>query len=190
MSLIIAARFQTFEQAGVAANRLYQQGFPEADMHTFFVTHPGAHAQYPIGGDEYADPDARSAQWGAAAGAIIFGLLLSTLAGFFAPGILGSAWAVVVAAGVGAYIGALIGALWMSGRRRRLVAAPGMPVEERSPDVRRSGVVLALRVDPDKQEEVAGILRAAGGKDVERAQGRWSQGRWEDFDPVAPPDRV
>ena len=28
---------------------------------------------------------------------------------------------------------------------------------------------------------------AAGGKQVERAQGRWRGGMWEDFDPLKPP---
>jgi hypothetical protein len=33
------------------------------------------------------------------------------------------------------------------------------------------------------------ILRDTGGADVEHANGRWRNNHWEDFDPLAPPQR-
>ncbi|KXA71111.1 hypothetical protein [Bordetella hinzii] len=188
MSQIIAARFETFDQAAVAAGQLFERGFAEADMHTFYVNTAGRHASYPVGGDRRADPDARGAALGAFAGAAFASLVLAGTAGFLVARLTGSMLAVIAAAGVGAYIGALAGALWINGRRKRMGrdeagAADGHPA------IRHEGVMLALRVDPARQAEAAAVLRAAGGVDVERANGRWVQGRWEDFDPLTPPQR-
>lgn len=189
MSLIIAARFETFDQAGAAARRLFELGYDEADMHTFYVTQPGAHARYPIGGDQHADPDARGAQWGAIAGAGLLGLLVACAGGFVAARVFGSIWVVLGAAGVGAYLGAFGGALWISGRHKRLAAGRAQPGTDH-PAIRYSGVLLALRVDPVRQVEAADVLKQAGGMDLERANGRWERGQWQDFDPLTPPDRV
>lgn len=40
MTLIIAAHYDSFDQAGAAARQLFDQGFPVADMHTFYVNPP------------------------------------------------------------------------------------------------------------------------------------------------------
>ena len=69
MSLIVAARFQTFDEAREAAQRLGREGFDEGDIHTFYINTAGEHARYPLGGDRVADPDARGAHIGALAGA-------------------------------------------------------------------------------------------------------------------------
>jgi len=55
---------------------------------------------------------------------------------------------------------------------------------------RDSGVLLAVHVTPDTQQMAAGLLREAGGASIERATGRWQQGRWADFDPTQPPQPV
>ncbi|ANY16132.1 hypothetical protein [Bordetella pseudohinzii] len=172
MSLIIAAHYDTFDQAGAAARQLFDQGFPVADMHTFYVNPPGEHAVYPIGGDEAIDPQAR----GQGAGAWLGALLLGTAAASVAALALAPPWAVIAVGGVGAYIGSLTGAL---GRAQRLAPHPA----------RRHGVLLALRVDPGREAEGSRVLRAHGGQDLERAHGQWRNGRWEDFDPLSAPGR-
>ncbi|OZI35260.1 hypothetical protein CEG14_09140 [Bordetella genomosp. 1] len=189
MSLIVAARFQTFEQATLAAGKLFSAGFREEDVHTFYVNTPGGHARFPLGGDRKADPDAEGAQYGAIAGAAIFGLVLAVAGGLIGARISGSIVAVVAAAGVGAYLGALGGAMWLAGRRKRR-GAPGAPLDEAGhPEVRPAGVLLALHITPDREAEAVRILRGAGGQDVERAHGRWRDGRWVDFDPLVAPER-
>lgn len=185
MALIVAARFQTFDQAEVAAQRLFEAGYRDEDMHTFYVGIAGEHGIYPVGGDRRADPDARGASVGAMLGAaglgILFALVCAAVAWQFQP----SAIAVAAAGGVGAYIGALGGALWVSGRgRRRHPAAP-----RQHPEVRQAGVLLALHVQPDQEARAAALLREAGGADVERANGRWMNGKWQDFNPLEPPQR-
>ncbi|WP_447919874.1 hypothetical protein [Achromobacter aegrifaciens] len=142
MSLIVAARFDTFDQAAMAARQLCAEGYTEDDIHTFYINTAGEHARYPIGGDR-----------------------------------------------VGAYLGALAGALWVVGRgRRREPGAPAAP--DVHPDVRQAGVMLALHVSPDRDALARTVLTEAGGRDIERAQGRWLDGKWEDFDPLTPPRRV
>jgi hypothetical protein len=50
--------------------------------------------------------------------------------------------------------------------------------------------MLALHVSPDRDALARTVLTQAGGTDVERAQGRWLNGKWEDFDPLTPPRHV
>ncbi|MBO1113777.1 hypothetical protein [Bordetella petrii] len=187
MSLIVAARFQTFEQAESAARNLYATGFRDEDMHTFYVNTAGEHARYPLGGDRKADPDSRGASVGALVGAASLGILFALVCAVIAWQINPSAVAVTAAGGVGAYIGALAGALWVTGQGRRL--SRGTWTEDIHPEVRQAGVLLALHIQPDQEARAVAILREAGGMDVERANGRWANGNWQDFDPLTPPQR-
>ncbi|WP_459615378.1 hypothetical protein [Bordetella sp. 2513F-2] len=181
MSLIVAARFDSFPDAEEAARRLFAQGYAEEAVNIFYVNPPGWHDRYPVGGDRSADPDSRGASKGAFLGAGI----LAALGALVGAGLLfalgqGGIF-MVIAAGLGAYIGSLAGALRMAGRRSD--AAPANPDVQ----VRHAGVLAAVRVTPDQEAQAADILRAAGGKDIEHAQGRWRDGKWVDFDPVEAP---
>lgn len=187
MSLIVAGRFNTFAAAENTAHTLFGHGFIEEDVFLFFVNPPGRHDRLPIGGDQMTDPGAKyspkgalqGAAIGAAAGAII-GVEMFAL---FAP-----LFVAVIAAGVGAWIGSLIGA--MTQTRGRGGEADSRP---RAPDqtpVRQTGVLLAVHVNAENQSSAAGILRAAGGQDVERASGHWSNGRWTNFDPREAPHLI
>lgn len=195
MSMIVAARFQTFDDASRAIALLRTEGFSEDDFHTFYINSAGEHARYPLGGDRAADPDARGAHVGALAGAAALGLAFA-LVGALAAQWLGAATLIVIAAaGAGAYLGALGGALWMAGRGRRSpradrLAHTGAPAPDRHPSVRAAGVMLALPVSPDREALARRVLRDAGGHDIERARGRWLDGKWQDFDPLTPPRHV
>ncbi|HEY2000283.1 glycine zipper domain-containing protein [Paraburkholderia sp.] len=185
MSLIVAARFTTFPQAEEAAQRLFKSGFVEEDVTLFFVNPGGQHARYPIGGDTGTDAGAADAPKGAGKGVTI-GAVVGAVIGvaifalFKAPLLVS-----LIAAGVGAYVGSLVGAMSHTrdggklGRRR---------MGDR--DTRDSGVLLAVHVSPDSQYDAARLLRDAGGDSIERATGRWQQGRWADFDPTRPPRPV
>lgn len=183
MSLIVAARFTTFPTAEEAAQKLFNAGFVEEDVTLFFVNPRGQHARYPIGGDTDTDANAKQAPKGAGLGVTIGAVVgavvgVGIFAAFSAP-ILVS----LIAAGVGAYIGSLAGAMMAT----RGGGTPG----HRSPfheETRDSGVLVAVHVSPDNQFEAARVLREAGGAAVERATGRWQQGRWADFDPLKQPE--
>ena len=185
MTLIIAARFTTFDAASAAAQRLMEAGIHEDAMHVFYVNPPGAHDQYPVGGDQAADPGTVHAPrkaWGTAAvlgalGAVIGGVIGATVADSVIP--------IVAGAGLGAYIGSLAGAMRGMDRKRGSVQEPHRP--STANDGRPSGVMLAVNTEGSRAQEIAVMLVEAGGHEVERAQGRWRGGKWEDFDPTSSP---
>lgn len=194
MSLIVAARYQTFEQAGIAAQTLERHGFAGEQIHTFYVNSAGSHDRYPVGGDRREDPDATGGVVGVLCGAALLGALCAALTMWVVDKFQYTSLIVIAAGGVGAYIGALIGAMVAIGRgrqRRRLAATRSGVTETETtvhPPVRPAGVLLAVPVSPERESEVAGLLRESGGQDVERAHGRWENGKWQDFDPLAAPD--
>lgn len=182
MSTIIAGRFDTFDRAETTATRLVAKGVRQDDLTMFYVNPPGQHGTFPIGGDEAADPAARRAGGGAWRGVLI-GAVVGAAVGVClvaaARAWYGAAqpWVMVLvmafATGVGAYGGSLVGALSQTSGRQRAV--------------RHAGVLLAAHVSPENSTLVANELRQNGAMDVERAEGQWRDGRWEDFDPLAPP---
>lgn len=181
MSLIVAARFETFEAAENASRELFRQGFEEEDCTIFFVSPRGQHGTYPLGGDQASDPASRRAHIGALSGAAVTGVIGAVIGASISLVLNLPVVAVLIGVGVGAYVGSLAGAfvkLKTKAKRRE----PG-----RSTSVRHSGVLLAVHVRPDTEAEVARTLRELGGRDVEKAEGRWRDGSWTDFDPVKPP---
>jgi hypothetical protein len=184
MSLIVAGRFTTFAAAERAAQALFEQGFVHEDVTLFFCNPPGQHARHPLGGDVGTDPGARDAPKGAAKGVAI-GAVAGAVIGvaifaFASAPVLVS----IIAAGVGAYVGSMIGA----------VAHTRRSFEQRreyerfvNREARDAGVLVAVHVDTSNQEDASRVLRNAGALDVERASGRWNQGRWSDFDPTRAP---
>ncbi|GAB5100551.1 hypothetical protein P9250_22900 [Caballeronia sp. LP006] len=181
MSLIIAGRFQTFPAAEAAAQRLFERGFIEEDVTLFFVNPGGQHARHPLGGDVGTDVGARSSPKGAGKGvtigAVVGAIVGAALFAIFKAPLIVSA----IAAGVGAYVGSLAGAMSHTKTKEsaHTEAAP-----------RHAGVLVAVHVSPENSNDAATILRDAGGVDVERASGRWQQGKWSDFDPSKPPKPV
>ena len=182
MSLIVAARFTTFPAAEEAAQKLFNAGFVEEDVTLFFVNPRGQHARYPIGGDSATDPGAKGAPKGAGLGVTIGAVVgavvgVGIFAAFSAPFIVS-----LIAAGVGAYVGSLMGAMARTALDGEKNGFP--PIHH---ELRDSGVLVAVHVSPDNQLDAARVLREAGGAAIERASGRWQQGRWADFDPLKEP---
>lgn len=181
MELIVAARFDTFESAEHAAAALFEKGYAEDAVDVFFVGSDGPHDQGPDQRGPSEDPDAKDAQYGAIAGAAVVGLVGALIGVGIAVALTESLIPIVGGAAAGAYIGSLWGAVWLLGHRQR---RRGRAAEDQQ--ARPSGVLLAVRANPGSQKDVAGLLRAAGGTNVERARGKWSNGKWVDFDPLAP----
>jgi hypothetical protein len=184
MSMIVASRFTTLHEAEVAIDKLHASGFVNEDVASFFVNPGGQHARFPVGGDEFVDPGARGTSVGAATGAAIgaiIGLVVGVLLSYV---LFRSLLVLAVAAGVGAYVGTLAGALWQTrggGKARQ----PDFGHEpDGTPKGRESGMLVAVHVSPDTQRTAAQVLGAAGGTEIERADGRWQQGHWADFDPT------
>jgi hypothetical protein len=178
MSLIVAGRFTTFADAEGAANRLFEAGFVQEDVTLFFVNPRGQHARFPIGGDRYADPQAARASKGAGKGGAIGAVIGAAIGVALFSAFSSPFFVLVIAAGVGAYVGSLAGAM---SHTRGGGKVPDYAVPHESRD---SGVLVAVHVSPDNQEQAARVLREAGSLEVERAHGRWQGGRWADFDPT------
>ncbi len=186
MSLIVAARFEGFETAKAAASRLATSGFPDWDIHTFYVNPAGEHGRFPYGGDRRSDPDAGRADMGAYLGAGGVGAVFAVFGGFVAAELSESTAAILAAAGVGAYLGSLFGALWVTGHG---TTQHGHFNPDSHAEIRQAGVMVAVRVRPQREMLACRILRDAGGADVEHANGRWRNNHWEDFDPLSLPQR-
>jgi len=183
MSLIVAARFTTFPAAESAAQKLFDAGFVEEDVTLFFVNPRGQHARYPIGGGTGTDPGAQDAPKGAGMGVTIGAVIgavvgVAIFAAFSAPLLVS-----LIAAGVGAYVGSLAGAMSRTRKQGEHVHRSLHRKESRD-----SGVLVAVHVSLDNQLEAARVLRDAGGMSIEKATGRWQQGRWADFDPLRTPE--
>ena len=173
MDNIIAARFETDEQARAAAASL--AGLAEKkDICIFFNNQPGAHDSDRDASSSGDRGGAKGAATGAASGSVVAGAI-GTLAGGPAVG--------AVAAAVGGYTGSLAG------------TAGGLPDEgeatNKGPHPRSAGMMVAVRVvNADNSSQIIERLRSYGGVDVERAQGNWVNGDWVDFDPTTPPQLV
>jgi hypothetical protein len=56
---------------------------------------------------------------------------------------------------------------------------------------RPAGVMLAARIaKPSLEQQTIDTLHKIGAADIERAEGKWKNGDWTDFDPVAKPRLV
>jgi hypothetical protein len=176
MSNITAGLFENIEQAQDAVESLRRHGFTPDQVSHFANNPPGQHHQFPIGGDENADPGAKHAHAGTAAGAGI-----GAGAGAAVGAVIGGPPGAAVGAGVGAYIGSLAGTL-------NQLEGKGT---EQHPVRRPAGVmVAALTPDVTAEQKAIRVLHAEGASHIERAQGRWENGKWADFDPVVAPRLV
>src|SRR2546423_5836848 len=103
MSHIVAARFDNPLEADAALADLARAGFRSGEYESFYVPPPGQHGAFPIGGDTHSDAGAKKAGMGGALGAVI-GALLGALVGMLVARQFGVV-AILLAAGLGAYIG-------------------------------------------------------------------------------------
>jgi len=184
MDTIIAGNFEHREQAEAALERLQRDGAPRGDLCIFALNAEGQHHGIATGGDVDADPQAQGGESGGVRGAVIgtavgagLGLAAAPLAPIVAPAL------VLGAAAAGAYAGGLAGAVNTMGEKK--------PEAEEAPPPRPAGVLVAVRTSSPEQEGLAAIaLRECGAREVERAQGTWSDGQWTDFDPVKRPQLI
>lgn len=176
MAKILAATFQTKRRADSAVRALLASGVPRDSITVFHNNAPGQHAEFPVGGDEHADPVASGAEkrtlGGAAAGAGV-GAVVGAVAG----GPLGAA----AGAGVGALAGALGGTY--TGLADRADKMPDVPYR------RPAGTVVAVNREAAAVDgaQVIQLLSARGTVAVEEAEGEWRNGTWADFDPLLEP---
>ena len=180
MSRIVAGRFDQMSAADAVLKALPDAGFQRSEFEFFFVTPPGQHATYPVGGDVHSDEGARHAGSGAMRGVLVGGAigLAAGIAGFM---VFDQLIVILAGVGIGAYVGSLLGALSKTRAGRPGRATVEHPVE------RASGHMVAVLADrPGAEQRAAEILQRHGAKDIERTEGEWRDGDWKDFDPRTP----
>ncbi len=92
----------------------------------------------------------------------------------------------LAAVGVAAYTGSLAGALEGGD-----VDENGKGSGQRRPAMRQGGVMIAVHiVNAADQARVVQLLKSASAADIEQAEGKWQDGDWVDFDPLATPELV
>jgi uncharacterized membrane protein len=180
MATIIAGGFETYVEAQDALRRLAEAGVNAEYLCEFRVNPPGMHDQTPVGGDRDESPGAHEADSGATKGAAL-GATIGTVAGVAITPLLGPA-GIVAGAGVGAYTGSLLG-------MRKGVN------DEAQPDhtvLRPAEALIAVNLDGAgvPEDELVRIFEEAGAWQVERAEGRWENGQWADFNPIDSPHLV
>lgn len=180
MSKIIAGGFETLEDANAALQRLTEAGVPKEYICTYRVNPPGMHDQTPIGGDRAESPGAKHVDKGAVKGAAV-GAVVGLAAGAAMIPFLGP-MGLAAGAGVGAYTGSLVGGL----KETEKEVQPGHE------DLRPAEMLVPVNVDAAgiSADEIVRIFEQAGAWQIERAEGRWENGVWADFDPVSYPHLI
>ena len=180
MAKLITGRFDDVEQVQRALAAIREAGFERGRYGIFYVTPPGQHASFPIGGDSYRSAGTAESGPGAAAGAAIgggAGLAMGAVAAVAFP-VAGLA-ALLAGTGVGAYVGSLMGAMSQSENPE-----PG-DVSKEHPAEQPGGIRMAVNVDSGGEAQARQALAYAGAKDLTLAEGEWRDGDWKDFDPTA-----
>ncbi len=173
MTVIIAGRFAQQDEVEQAIAALQRAGAPPDQISSFYVNPAGQHDLFPIGGDRDESPGSEDSDKGTAIG-LGAGGVIGGAAGA-AAGPLGA----VTGALVGAHIGSLMGSL------------SGTDEDKDIPPLRQSGMLVAISVSSEEEEEKAiDTFRAIGATCVERSEGQIVNGDWADFDPLSSPKFV
>jgi hypothetical protein len=179
MSRIVAARFQNPLEADAAMADLLKTGFRSGEYESFYVTPPGQHGAFPVGGDAHSDAGARKAGYGGLVGALI-----GAAAGAAAGALFSRQFGIIViliAGALGAYLGAFAGSMSKLRGAGRAEHTEAHPVEM------PAGRVIAVNVDrPEMEPRAMEVLRRHGALDLGRTEGTWRDGSWRDFNPRNP----
>jgi hypothetical protein len=182
MARLVTGRFSDVEQVERALAALQAAGFERHQYGVFYVTPPGQHDKFPIGGDALKDAGTADSAPGAVTGAALgggAGVALGAAAVVAFP-VAGLA-ALFAGAGLGAYVGSLVGAM----SRTKHVPTSESTVE--APAEPLGGVRIAVNVDGADEASATHALEAAGATDLAPAEGEFRQGEWKDYDPRTPP---
>lgn len=184
MAIIVSGWFETQTRADEAIAALAREGFETDEVDSFYLAPPGQHGDLPLGdlGDHQHSEGTKDAGKGAAKGAAAGGAagLAAGAAAAAASAALGPA-AVVAGAGVGAYVGSLAGGAKASRDSDIENASREEPID------RPAGAMVSVYADRVGEPKAIDTLRDNGALGIERAEGRWVDGKWADFDPHVPP---
>ncbi|MEO6566881.1 MAG: hypothetical protein ABIO63_12730 [Casimicrobiaceae bacterium] len=181
MPTILIGQFDDFATADAAIADLHAAGIDDGAIEQFHLNAPGQHDQYPIGGDEDADRNARAGDEGAFSGAAI-GAAAGLAAGIVALPIAGP-FAAAAGLAVGAYTGSLAGAV------NNMGSEDGPGLQSTTP-MRSAGVQVAVGVADGEVDTIEGILRKHAARSIERSTGKLQGSHMANFDPVSTPQWI
>ncbi|HEY4998499.1 MAG TPA: hypothetical protein VII36_05120, partial [Usitatibacter sp.] len=172
--------FENIEYGNRALLQLSQAGVPTEHMCTYRVNPPGMHDRATLGGDREASPGALHEGGNAGKGAVV-GAAAGLAAAVAMTPFIGPA-GLAAGVGVGAYTASLLGGLEGTSDEPQ----PGHG------DLRPAEMLVAVHLDAAGIGEPAlvRIFEECGAWQVERADGRWDDGVWIDFDPVTRPHLI
>ena len=184
MTHIITGRLQQQDQVQQAIAQLVGLGFPRKHITSFYLNPPGQHDLYPIGGDRDESPGSQEASTGAVGGAATGGVIGAAVGMAGAPFTGGVS--TVLGALVGAHIGSLFGSLSQMKEHGETE-----PEEENTVAVRHAGMIVAvLARNTAREDDAIIVLKNLGADQIERSEGSITEGSWEDFDPLTPPNLI
>jgi len=171
MSVVIAARFDTFAAANSAAHALFAMGVPAQAVSVFFVSDPKPTVTTATLDD---DPRSLTARFYARAHVAGLAMLGALLGAGLVLGLGGAALVMAMLAALGAFLGSWVGATWLATRTRAQA------------EIRQHRhALLTADVPRDQEGDVIQVLLDAGSDDVARARGQWVHGQWVEGEPKA-----
>lgn len=185
MSTIIAGHFQLQEDTVRAREALMAAGFPEHQISTFFISPPGQHDMYALGGDRDKSPGAKETDSSVTKGVATGGAVGAVVGAATAPvtGPLGA----VVGALVGGHLGSLYSFSGMKEAGESEQGSIANEVEQR-PGGMLVAVALGTAADLLVEEQRAiDVFKEQGAHHIEEAQGTIVNGDWQDFNPLSLP---
>jgi hypothetical protein len=188
MDRTVVGTFSSYSEAQEVARDLDANGVPPLDISVVANDASGEYAKGMSGETVGKTGETTSgAGKGAIAGGVVGGAagLIVGLAGIAIPGIgpviaMGTLATTLAGVGVGAVAGGLIGALTQA----------GVPEEEAgtyAEAVRRGNVLVTVRTDESRAQQVADIMNKHDAIDVDREAKGWREAGWSGFDPNAAP---
>jgi len=184
MEYIIAGRFEHQAQVTEFIDALTQAHFEADAVASFYLTPPRESSGQAAQHADHTGPHTEKTQSGAIKG-IASGAAVGAVVGAAGIPVLGPL-APALGALAGAYGGSLAGGL------SEIKKSPqdSDPQIDANPP-RQAGLMVAVAVRQiDQEQAVIAMLRNLGAQDIERGDGRVVDGRWQDFDPLRPPNRI
>lgn len=178
MPTILIGQYDDFDTADAAIAELRAAGIDDGAIEQFHLNAPGQHDQYPVGGDEDADRNARAGDEGAVSGAAL-GAAAGLAVGIVSLPIVGP-FAAAAGLAVGAYTGSLAGAVNNMGDDDNPAAQSTIPM-------RAAGVRVAVAVAGTDVDAIERILRKHAARSIEKSNGSLQGGHMTGFDPVSTP---
>ncbi|MGO4380846.1 hypothetical protein [Pseudoduganella sp. RAF53_2] len=184
MSKIIAAHLQLQDEIDRARESLRAAGFADDRISSFYVNTQGQHAVIPLGGDRDNSPGAKETPAGVGEGVAAGAAIGAALGAATIPltGPLGPA--------LGGLVGGHVGSLYSFSHMKDAGEKEEGGSVANQVEPRKAGMMIAVAVDDQTEQQAIDIFRQLGTHHIERADGHIENGDWKDFAVLSVPQWV